>query len=153
MPLPLTTAGCVALIESYFDHIQGSFHYENPIATDSKKNTPSKTEKIWDREPEPALFTGLMLHLGFNSQQEFEEYERKGKHRKHIIKARLRIEKEYERKLHMQAPTGAIFALKKMGWTDKSETTPYTEILPKSIVVEVVQSGPNVAANEKEVEL
>jgi hypothetical protein len=71
--------------------------------------TPKKEQTI----------TGLALFLGFESRQSFYDYEEKYSY---IIKrARLTIEHAYECKLSDGQPTGAIFALKNMGWKDKSE--------------------------------
>jgi hypothetical protein len=59
--------------------------------------------------------------LGFESRQSFYDYEERGEFSYTIKKARLTIESKYEEKLHEPACTGAIFALKNFGWTDKSE--------------------------------
>jgi hypothetical protein len=65
--------------------------------------------------------TGLALSLGFESRQSFYDYEEKGDFSYIIKRARLHIEMGYEQKLSSNACTGAIFALKNMGWKDKSE--------------------------------
>lgn len=70
---------------------------------------------------EPATITGLALYLGFESRQSFYDYERKENFSYIIKKARLRIEHEYEKKLHYKNPTGSIFALKNMGWDDRTQ--------------------------------
>jgi hypothetical protein len=62
----------------------------------------------------------------------------------------LRIETIYEKKLHQQAPTGAMFALKNMGWNEKAETVKPADKM-KNIKVKIVSSGPQPASNEKEV--
>jgi hypothetical protein len=139
-------------IDSYFEYIKGRFHYETTPAKDAKKGDPPIEEKIWDRPPEPPLITALALHIGFTSLQEMERYSRKGKLAKLLWQAKLRVEKEYERKLHMQAPTGAIFALKNLGWKDRADTPQVME-MPKSIRVEMVMAGPKLAASEKDVQL
>jgi hypothetical protein len=136
-------------IDAYFLYIQGKYHIEKvPVIT--KKETELEDKIIWDKLPEPALLTGLALFLGFNSRQEFEAYERGGKYKKQLNKARLRVEAEYEKKLHQQAPTGAIFALKSMGWTDKADSVLH-EAMPKSLRIEIVETGPKVAGSEKDV--
>jgi hypothetical protein len=136
-------------IDAYFLYIQGEYHIEKAPAK-TKKETEFEDKIIWDRLPEPALLTGLALFLGFNSRQEFEFHEHQGRHKKQLSKARLRVEAEYEKKLHQQAPTGAIFALKSMGWTDKADSALH-EIMPKSLRIEIVEGGPQVAGNEKDV--
>ncbi|HEC66340.1 MAG TPA: hypothetical protein ENI23_13715 [bacterium] len=65
--------------------------------------------------------SGLMLYLGFDSRQSFYAYEKKPEFSYTIKKARTFIEKTYEMQLQSGNPTGAIFALKNFGWTDKQE--------------------------------
>ena len=65
--------------------------------------------------------TGLALFLGFNSRQSMLDYEKKEEFSCTIKNARLRIEHEYEKQLHLDKCTGAIFALKNFGWKDKTE--------------------------------
>ena len=62
----------------------------------------------------------------------------------------LRIEASYEKKLHAQSATGAIFALKNMGWNERSDNKPAEEV-PKTVKVEIHESGPKPAESEKEV--
>lgn len=64
--------------------------------------------------------TGLCYYLGFESRQSFYDYEKRDKFSYTIKRARLFIEKEYEILL-IDNPTGAIFALKNFGWSDKQE--------------------------------
>lgn len=73
------------------------------------------------RHPEPATITGLALYIGFESRQSYYDYEEKEEFSYTIKRARMRIENEYEKRLSGQACTGAIFALKNMGWKDKTE--------------------------------
>lgn len=75
----------------------------------------------WNRYPEPATITGLALYLGFESRQSFYDYETREDFSYTIKKARLKIENEYEKKLSSNAVTGSIFALKNLGWKDKTE--------------------------------
>ena len=65
--------------------------------------------------------TGLALYLGFCSRKAFYDYENKPEFSDTIKKARLRIECEYEKQLYCDKCTGAIFALKNLGWKDKVE--------------------------------
>ena len=65
--------------------------------------------------------SGLAYFLGFNSRSSFYEYENKVEFTDIIKKARLRIEMNYEENLIDKACTGSIFALKNMGWSDKTE--------------------------------
>jgi hypothetical protein len=69
----------------------------------------------------PATITGLALFLGFESRQSFYDYEERDGFSYTIKKARLRIENEYEMKLSGNNVAGSIFALKNLGWKDKTE--------------------------------
>lgn len=71
--------------------------------------------------PVPTI-TGLCYHIGFESRQSFYDYEEKPEFSYTIKRARLFIEKEYEEQLQVGNTVGAIFALKNMGWKDKTET-------------------------------
>lgn len=71
--------------------------------------------------PVPTI-TGLALYLGFESRQSFYDYEKRSQFSYIIKKARTFIEREYEEMLASGNVTGAIFALKNMGWTDRTQT-------------------------------
>lgn len=131
-------------IDTYFRYIEGEHHLEEK---------PSGEQKTWDREPEPAILTGLILFLGFNSRKQFEDYEQNGPFADIAKRGRLRVEALYERKLHQQAPTGAIFALKSMGWTDRPDDKLSTDNIIKSIIIEILETGPALAQCEQEVDL
>ena len=65
---------------------------------------------------------GLAYFLGFESRQSFYDYEKNGMFSYIMKRARLFIEKEYE--LLLQTSTNSasiIFALKNMGWKDRTE--------------------------------
>ena len=71
----------------------------------------------------PAItITGLALHLGFESRQSLYDYEKKENFSYIIKKARLFVENAYEYPLQFGNSTGAIFELKNMSWTDKTQT-------------------------------
>jgi len=69
----------------------------------------------------PALITGLALALGFCSRESIYEYEKKPEFTYTIKRAKMMVEADYERRLDGKACTGSIFALKNMGWKDKTE--------------------------------
>lgn len=77
-----------------------------------------RTEKV------KVTITGLCLHLGFASRSSLDDYEKRSDEFSYIIKrCRLAVENSYEN----NGQTIDIFALKNMGWKDKSEiehTTP-----------------------------
>ena len=95
-------------VDEYFIYIQGE-----------RKEVEGKEEVT--RYAEPPTITGLALFLGFDSRQSFYDYENNTEFSYTIKRARLRIESEYEKSLSRNSPTGAIFALKNMGWKDKTE--------------------------------
>jgi len=77
---------------------------------------------------EKITISGLCLFMGFASRQSFYDYktDKHGNDSKFsytITKIRLLIENHYEKKLQSgaQYSSGAIFALKNLGWTDKTE--------------------------------
>lgn len=65
--------------------------------------------------------TGLALYLGFESRQSFYDYIKKEEFSYVLKKASLYVEMQYEMLLESKAATGAIFALKNMGWVDRKE--------------------------------
>lgn len=77
-----------------------------------------------DKEPvevEMPTISGLAYFLGFASRQSFYDYEKREGFSYTIKRARLFIEVDYEEQLQHGNTTGAIFALKNMGWKDKTE--------------------------------
>ncbi|MFC6998050.1 terminase small subunit [Rufibacter roseus] len=106
-------------IDEYFEYIKGDLKEERE--TINSKTGATQYILIWNREPEPATITGLALFLGFADRQSLNDYEEKIEFSFMIKKARTRVENGYEKALHAQSPTGAIFALKNMGWNDKQQ--------------------------------
>ena len=98
---------------------------EEYFATGITKKTHIIGSKPYQKEVEVATptITGLALYLGFASRQSFYDYEKSGKFSYVVKKARLRIEVNYEEMLQLSTGlvSGPIFALKNMGWTDKTE--------------------------------
>lgn len=105
-----------------------------------------------DKQAEPVTVAGLALYLGFTSKEQFDDYETLGKYRTIIKRARFRVMAYYESRLHYPAPTGAMFALKSMGWGDKTKANK-TSAKTKSLTVKVIETGPQPASAEKEVTL
>lgn len=146
-----TTHQLDSLIDAYFTRIAGEFHLED-IPAKGKPADETIQQKIWDRPPEPATISGLVLFLGFESRAVFDRHERKGTFASKLQRARLRIETEYEKKLHQPAPTGAIFALKNLGWNERDTTATGNEI-PKALTIEIVDSGVPIARDERDVDI
>lgn len=66
--------------------------------------------------------TGLALFLGFASRQSLYDYADKEEYSYIIKRSQQVIAMSYEEMLLSKSSTGAIFALKNMGWSDKTET-------------------------------
>ncbi len=137
------------LVDEYFKSIEGEYRLEEK--PQKKPDDAPVIQKVPIREAEPPTMAGLALHLGFNSRDEFDKLEKGGKYAAVLKRARLRVEVAYEKKLHQQSSSGALFALKSMGWNDKPEDkqTP----LSTTIAIKLINSGPQPASNEKEVQL
>jgi len=118
-PLYSDPAEMAKEIDAYFEHVKGEFSMVDKF---DKKGFPVQV-KVWSREPEPITITGLCLYLGFESRQSFYDYEKRPGFSYIIKRARLRIENNYEKKLHSEYVPGPMFALKNMGWSDKCEIT------------------------------
>jgi len=66
--------------------------------------------------------SGLAYYLGFESRQSIYDYKEREEFSYILKRATFFVESCYEQKLSGTTPTGAIFALKNMGWRDKVET-------------------------------
>jgi len=87
-------------------------------------------------ENEPVTWTGLALFLGFSSRQSIAEYLNYEGFSDSVKKAKTFVEYEYEKRLAGNSPTGAIFALKNFGWSDRQElahTSPDGSMTPRSL--------------------
>ena len=86
-------------------------------------------------EARPPTFSGLALALGYCSRQSLWENAKGGDAISLPLKtAMARIDEAYETRLHGNSPTGAIFALKNRGWTDKSEVDVNVNDLPQVLM-------------------
>ena len=91
--------------------------------------------------PVPTI-TGLALFLGFESRQSFYDYEKNNEFSYTIKKSRTFIEREYEELLSTGNVTGAIFALKNMGWIDKTiSEIPGIEKIGEIVLTSVKKNG------------
>ena len=140
-----------ALITQYFAYIKGEYHTETKTIKSGKSAHKQVEEIVWDRPPEPPTFYGLALFLGFSGLDEFESCKAKGKYAFNLRRGHSLVQFEYEKKLHTHYSGGAVFALKCSGWYDclseKSTTNEKGELLN----VNVIHSGPQPVASEKEV--
>ena len=148
-------------IIEYFEWIRGEYeiHTKTITKTSGKGEsavTTTETEpiKIWIRHPEMPSITGLAIFLGFESRKSMYDYLKKDGFGYSIKKALLKVENNYEKGLWQEKPTGAIFGLKNMGWSDKTETEItgnkdkpiYTETTTKVIFEDYTQN-PNERQN------
>lgn len=105
-----------------------------------------------DKKADAPTFCGMILYLGFTSREEFAVYEQQGRFAEAARKARLQIEAEYEKRLHLSSPTGAVFALRSMGWGGDQHIGPISINQPV-LQIEIQGTGALPANNEREVQL
>lgn len=79
--------------------------------------------------------TGLALAVGFAERQSLYDYQARPEFSVVVKRARLVVENDYEQRLAGGKPTGAIFALKNMGWRDRHELDHRTPDGPLEVVV------------------
>ena len=107
-----------------------------PPKFDSPEQLQEKIQEYIDQNKESGLtITGLCYHCGFESRQSFYDLQKRDKFSYTIKRARLFIENFYELKLSDKFSTGAIFALKNLGWTDKQELSIKNDNLPFEIEI------------------
>jgi len=92
-----------------------------PPIIKSPEELQKKITAYFANEEGKYTITGLCLSLGFESRQSFYDYEKKKEYSYLVKRARMVIESYYEERLQCTTPAGSIFALKNMGWSDKSE--------------------------------
>ncbi len=137
------------LVERYFKYTEGEYRVEKKAA--KKANDEPLIQKITVRDAEPATIAALVFHLGFNSREEFDALEEKGRYSAILKRARLRVEAAYEKRLLQPSPSGAMFALKNLGWNEKADTAkPATNIATK-LTINLVETGPKPVSDEGEV--
>ncbi len=73
-----------------------------------------------DVNKEPYTITGLALALD-TTRQSLCDYEKREEFTDTLKKAKARVENYAEKRLFEGQPTGAIFALKNYGWSDKQD--------------------------------
>lgn len=90
---------------------------------------------------EPVTWTGLALYMGFSSRQSIDEYAKYDGFSDSVKKAKTFVEWHYEMRLCGDKPTGAIFALKNMGWKDKAPEE-RADVAPVRVeIVRAVRNG------------
>lgn len=91
-----------------------------PRIYDSVDELDEACEKYFEECGKPTV-TGLTLYLGFADKTTLYDYRDRAEFSHSIKKALTRIENYHESRLSENNVTGAIFALKNMGWRDKVE--------------------------------
>lgn len=116
-----------------------------PYYTELEEMIPKLQE--WEQAIKQGLetptVTGLALALGFSSKNTLYDYAKNEKFSDSIKRALLIVENGYEKALRENNATGSIFALKNMGWADKTQTDITTngkEITPPSWMLNEKQS-------------
>jgi hypothetical protein len=74
----------------------------------------------------------------------------KGGYAVDIKRASLRIEQAYEKRLHNPSPSGAIFVLKSLGWSEKAEDKNPIKT-SKTLKVKIIQTESKPVSDEKAV--
>jgi hypothetical protein len=137
-------------IYDYFINITGDAEIEN-LPEKRNKNEDLKTSTLFRKEKAPPTFAGLAFFLGFASLEDFDRYLQKGRFARIAKRGCLYVEVAYEIKLHQASSTGATFALKNRGWSDKPDDKKVVANTLKNLKVEVIVTGPAPASTEKEV--
>jgi DNA-packaging protein gp3 len=92
----------------------------------AKFDSPAKLEAAVDEyiantPVNQVTITGLCMWLGFSSRSSLHDYKKRDGFSAPIEKALLAVENSYEITLRTPGVVGSIFALKNMGWKDKTE--------------------------------
>lgn len=138
-----------ALVDGYFKYIEGEYRIDYKPA--KKRDEQPATQKVTIREPEPATIASLVFHLGFNSREEFDAMEKKGLYAGILKRARLQIEAAYEKRLLQPSPSGAMFALKNMGWNEKADTEKPAANIATSLTIKLIETGSTPVSDERDV--
>jgi hypothetical protein len=93
-----------------------------PRKYDTTEELDEAIQSYFDEAKMDVTIPGLAYHLGFESRQSIYDYKENEIFSYSIKRAVLKIESIYAAKLSGQNVTGIIFALKNMGWKDKTET-------------------------------
>lgn len=109
-----------------------------PPTYDTPEGLAEKVNEYFD-QPGKATITGLALFLGFESRSSLDDYCKRTEEFSFIIKrAKLTVENSYE----ISGQMFDIFALKNMGWKDKTETG-FTDSSGNDRSVEIIRLPDN----------
>lgn len=90
-----------------------------PPKYETAEDLQKKVDEYFSQDDVKLTISGLCYFLGFESRQSFYAYENKPEFSYTVKRARAMIEQMYEEKLLSNHVTGAIFALKNLGWVDR----------------------------------
>ena len=79
----------------------------------------NKVKRYFEGNP-PYTFAGLYLYLGV-SKRMYEKLKKDPEYKDATDYAQAKMQQQYEERLMTSQPTGAIFALKNMGWSDTAK--------------------------------
>ena len=94
-----------------------------PLLFETPEQMQVAVDDYFEMEERPTL-AGLALHIGMDRKSLYN-YRDRDEYFHIVKKARDRVEKIYEeRAIYHPQPTGVIFALKNMDWSDKPQPDP-----------------------------
>lgn len=120
--------------------------YETPQQLESE--VIAFFQHCMDNKSNPGV-TKLALFLGFASRQSLFDYKQDKEFAYIIQRALLVVESHYEDALNTFRSSGAIFALKNMGWKDQVDQNISQTITNVSPIVK--DTGVNLANNENDI--
>jgi len=98
------------------------------MSREKQIKTPEEFDALVDEyvsicvaEDKTVTLTGMILHLGLSSRQSLDRYKTYDGFSDSVKRLKLLVENAYEQRLAKNNPTGSIFALKNMGWSDRQE--------------------------------
>ena len=116
--LGLTTTGQPPIFDSAEQMVVMINDYFESLLYPIKEGTEEREAEGYKNRP---TITGLALFLGFASRQSMYDYVKKEEYSYIITRAQQIIAMSYEEMLLTKVSAGAIFALKNMGWDDKTQ--------------------------------
>jgi hypothetical protein len=125
-----------------------------PLKFETADELEAAIQAYFDNQVEskaPITISGLAYFLGFESRQSIYDYKERQEFSYILKRATFFVESCYEEKLSGTTPTGAIFALKNMGWRDKVETG-FTDSNGKDVKPQLIfQPAPNCTPIEEDI--
>lgn len=93
-----------------------------PLKFKTVAELQEKIDDYFSKTPDDEItITGLAYHLE-TTRETLMDYENRDEFSDAIKRSKLRVHVEYEKSLRKYGRSGDIFALKNLGWKDKTET-------------------------------